>query len=45
MPNSKLKPIFLDKYVKFARTIAKCEEPADCDPMHVVVFLSQWTSR
>ena len=45
MPNNKLKPIFLDKYFKFARTVAKCSIPADCDPMHIVVFLSQWTSR
>jgi hypothetical protein len=45
VPNSKLKPIFLDKYCKFSRTVAKCENPAECDPVHIVVFLSQWTSR
>ena len=45
VPNVKLKPIFLDKYYKFSRTVAKCDEPAECDPMHIVVFLSQWTSR
>ena len=45
LPNAKLKPIFLDKYFKFARTTAKCPVPAECDPMHVVVFLTQWTSR
>ena len=45
MPNAKLKPIFLDKYSKFSRTVAKCEEPAECDPMHIVIFLTQWTSR
>jgi len=45
MPNVKLKPIFLDKYFKFARTVAKCAVPADCDPIHVAVFLTQWTSK
>jgi len=45
MPNNKLKPIFLDKYFKFARTVAKCSIPADCDPLHIVVFLSQWTTK
>ena len=45
LPNVKLKPIFLDKYFKFARTVAKCSVPAECDPMHVVVFLTNWTSR
>ena len=45
LPNVKLKPIFLDKFFKFARTVAKCPVPADCDPIHVVVFLTQWTSR
>ena len=45
MPNTKLKPIFLDKYNKFAKNVAHCSDIADCDPMHIVVFLSQWTSR
>ena len=45
LPNQKLKPIFLDKYFRFARTVAKCTVPAECDPIHVVVFLTQWTSR
>ena len=41
VPNAKLKPIFLDKYSKFSRTVAKCEEPVECDQMHIVIFLSQ----
>ena len=45
LPNTKLKPIFLDKFFKFARTQAKCAVPAECDPMHVVVFLTQWTAK
>ena len=45
LPNQKLKPIFLDKYFKFARNVAKCPVPAECDPIHVVVFLNQWVSR
>ena len=45
VPNAKLKPIFLDKFFKFARTVAKCQVPSECDPIHVVVFLTQWTSR
>ena len=45
LPNPKLKPIFLEKYFKFARNVAKCPVPAECDPIHVVVFLNQWVSR
>lgn len=45
MPNSKLKPIFVEKYNKFSRAVARCENAAECDPNHVVAFLSQWTSR
>jgi hypothetical protein len=45
MPNNKLKPIFRDKFYKFSKTVAKCEDPSECDPIQVVVFLNQWTSR
>lgn len=45
LPNPKLKPIFLEKYFKFSRNIAKCPVPAECEPIHVVVFLNQWVSR
>jgi len=45
IPNNKLKPIFTDKFFKFSRSTARCEDPAQCPPDQIVIFLAQWTSR
>ena len=45
IPNIKLKPIFLDKFLKFAKDSSSCTGLTNTDPMHVVMFLTEWTSQ
>ena len=45
LPNIKIKPIFLDKFLKFAQNSSSCTGLHETDPMHVVMFLTEWTSQ